>query len=655
MDERPNKQADHAEAPSLSSRATSATSNAITRLGEIKKIMTCPRNMMIALTFLPVFAAIHFAAYWLRFDTFTDRRWLQLACTLGAVLIIKTCLFTYYRVYQGWNRYATFYDLITLAQATTVSAVCLALYDYLFLATLPTPRAVFFMDWGITIMVVGGLRSVRRWVSEGRQLWDSQQGSPTLIVGADHYGESILRSIRGSKNLRYKVVGFVAEKKSSSGFISGIPVVGTIDQTIDLAEQYGVTNLLIASSCLNGKQVREIVDFCSDHEISVRVLPSYDQILDGKIDLRPRTVSISDLLRREPVQLDTENLSRWLQGKTLLVTGASGSIGSEICRQLLPFQPGKLVVVDRSENGQFFLEKDLRKAFPNGNVSVCIADIADRTRMSDIFREHRPDVVFHAAAYKHVPLMEVNCSEAIKNIPVATKNLADLADRFDVNSFVMISTDKAVNPTSVMGCSKRVAEIYVQALAQESECRFVTVRFGNVLGSNGSVVPIFAQQIANGGPVTVTHPEMQRYFMMIPEASQLVIQAGAMGKGGEIFVLDMGDPVRIVDLARDMVRLSGLRVGDDIEIQYSGVRPGEKLFEELHIGGETHVATSHPKIMVAKCQQTPLEEISRSIQLLQVAGSRTDDDIVDELKKIVPEFNPTRFGQPTQMPIRKAA
>lgn len=614
-------------------------------------------GLLVGAMMLPVFAAIHFGAYWIRFDgEFSENRWFQLGCTMAAVLVIKTCAFAYYRIYQGWNRYATFYDAVKLAQAATMSACCLASFDYLFLASLHTPRAVFFSDWIATLMLVGGIRCLRRWMSEGGQWLDSTKGLPVLIVGADHDGEEVLSAMRRRGSMRYNVVGFLADSESKVGqIISGVPILGTYKEAFELAQKYEIRDLLIASRGLSGRQVRDIVNATSDEDITVKILPGFDQLLDGHVDWRPRTVSIADLLRRDPVELDTQNLNRWLGGKTLLVTGAAGSIGSEICRQLLPFNPGKLVVVDRSENGQFFLEKELRKEFPQAEIEVCIADIADKHRMTTLCRRHQPQVIFHAAAYKHVPLMEVNCSEAIKNTPLATKVLADLADEYGVESFVMISTDKAVNPTSVMGCAKRVAEIYVQALASKSSCRFVTVRFGNVLGSNGSVVPIFAKQIAEGGPVTVTHPDMQRYFMMIPEASQLVIQAGAMGQGGEIFVLDMGEPIKIVDLARDMVRLSGLREGVDIEIQFSGVRPGEKLFEELHIDGEMHVSTSHPKIMVAKCQETPLAEITRSLAKLQMVTGWDDEQIVADLQKIVPEFTPTRFGKPAELPIRRAA
>jgi len=344
------------------------------------------------------------------------------------------------------------------------------------------------------------------------------------------------------------------------------------------------------------------------------------------------------LLRRDPVKLDMQNLHRWLDRRVLLVTGAAGSIGSEICRQLLQFAPRKLVLVDRSENGQFFLEQELLELAKHTEIVVCIGDTCDAARMRGVFDEHRPDIVFHAAAYKHVPMMERNCGEAIKNIPLATRTLADLSDEFHVRSFVMISTDKAVNPTSIMGASKRVAELYVQALARHSACRFVTVRFGNVLDSAGSVVPIFREQIARGGPVTVTHPDMKRYFMMIPEASQLVIQAGAMGKGGEIFVLDMGEPVRILDLAQDMIRLSGLRVDEDIEIQVSGIRPGEKLFEELHIHGEEHVPTSHPKIMVATCNEISLGDMEVALDRLSLISNGESQQIREQLSQLVPQY-----------------
>ena len=321
---------------------------------------------------------------------------------------------------------------------------------------------------------------------------------------------------------------------------------------------------------LPGVQVRRLVEQATQAGVEVNVLPTYDQLLRQDVSVAPRPVAIDDLLRRDPVDLDFDGASQWLGGQVVMVTGSSGSIGSEVCRQLLRLKPSKLVAVDRSETGQFFLDRELRQLMPTANIEIVLADLTDAPRLRETFRQHQPDVVFHAAAYKHVPLMEQHPGEAVKNIVLATRNIADIAEETGASAFVMVSTDKAVNPTSVMGACKRIAERYVQAKADTSDCRFSTVRFGNVLGSSGSVAPIFSDQIANGGPVTVTHPEMTRYFMMIPEAAQLVIQAGVLGRGGEVFVLDMGDPVRIADLARDMIRLSGLKEGDDIEIAFTG-------------------------------------------------------------------------------------
>ena len=428
---------------------------------------------------------------------------------------------------------------------------------------------------------------------------------------------------------------------------------GMLTRLDHLARKHRVQEVLITADDFTGKQVKTIVQLGRSVGVQVKVLPSFEQLLGGRVDLRPRTVSIQDLLRRDPVKLDMRGLHQWIDNKVLLVTGAAGSIGSEICRQLLQFEPRRIVLLDRNENGLFFLERELRQTAPNVELQFKIADASDYHGMKRIFSTQQPDIVFHAAAYKHVPLMEANVCEAVKNIVLATRQLADLANDFDVGSFVMISTDKAVNPTSVMGACKRVAETYVQALTETSNCQYVTVRFGNVLDSAGSVVPIFREQIAQGGPVTVTHPDMQRYFMMIPEASQLVIQAGAMGQGGEVFVLDMGDPVRIYDLACEMISLSGLEVGRDIEIQFSGVRPGEKLFEELHIHGESHVPTVHPKIMVASSTRVSHESIDNSVDRLGRLAHQGSGSVVNELQRIVPQYRPRLSG--SGPPMERAA
>jgi len=599
---------------------------------------------------IPLFAAIHFAAYWLRFEgELPEARWQQMACTLVCALCIKCAVFVWQRTYRSWNSYLTFYDLTNLVRATTLSSLLLVLCDYLFLARLAIPRSVFLMDWGGTIVVLGGLRAVSRWLQE-RGAWRTNRSGKrksVFIIGANQHGEALLRSIRHTPSLDYDVVGFISDKNDSAGlWIGGIPIVGDFRRTCQLAKDSGVSQVLIASHELRGKQVRRLIEDARAQRIKIKVMPSHEQLLDERVDLRPRNVSIEDLLRREPVQLEIEALREWINDRVLMVTGGAGSIGAEICRQLLQFNPRKLVIVDRSENGLFFLERELSSFAHCRNLEICVGDVGDRARMLAIFRGHRPDIVFHAAAYKHVPLMEKNCGEAVKNIVLATRQLADLANEHDVTSFVMVSTDKAVNPTSVMGACKRVAELYVQALSRHSSCRFVTVRFGNVLDSAGSVVPIFREQIANGGPVTLTHPDMVRFFMMIPEASQLVIQAGAMGKGGEILVLDMGAPIRIQDLAHDMIRLSGLRVGEDIEVQITGVRPGEKLFEELNAPGEAHLPTSHPKIMAAAPCRLSLEGIIRAMNDLTSCVNRSDEQVVTELLKVVPHFQPPRIENP---------
>jgi FlaA1/EpsC-like NDP-sugar epimerase len=387
-----------------------------------------------------------------------------------------------------------------------------------------------------------------------------------------------------------------------------------------------------------------------EHGFRVKVLPSYEQLLEERVAVHPRAVAIEDLLSRPSVEIDLSAIRDWLAGQVVMVTGSAGSIGSEICRQLLKLGPQRLVLVDRAETGQFFLERELLRLTSKVEVEACLADLTDRERLETLFRETRPDIVFHAAAYKHVPLMESHCGEAVKNIVLATRNVVDLADAHGAKALVMISTDKAVNPTSVMGSCKRLAEQYVQSRSAGSKCRFVTVRFGNVLDSSGSVVPIFREQIARGGPVTVTHAEITRYFMLIPEAAQLVIQAGAMGRGGEVFVLDMGEPVRILDLAHDMIRLSGMRVGDDIEVQIVGLRPGEKLYEELYDAGEVHQRTCHPKIMVAASGQRHVLEVIRDIGRLEGLINEPNDTLKAALREIVP-IQPSCDAEP----LRRAA
>jgi FlaA1/EpsC-like NDP-sugar epimerase len=581
------------------------------------------------------------ASYWLRFEgDFTQIQATEyLSTTVGWFVAMELAIFALFRVHRGWRSFVTFYDLTILVMAATCSLFVTALANLFVMPGHIVPRSVFFINWGVTIVTIGGARAVLRVVKERSwNLLREIDHVPTIIVGANHTGELLWRSImRGG--LPYHVVGFVDEDATRvGGRVAGVPVIGTIEQTCQLATRRGVSQVLIATGELSGRQVRTLMDDAQRCGINVKVLPGYDQLINGNVALRPRDVDIDDLLRRDPVQLELDNIRQWIDGRTLLVTGSAGSIGSEICRQLLRFSPKKIVLVDRTETGQFFLERELRQIAGNVELEVCLADILDTTRVGRILDEHRPDIIFHAAAYKHVPLMEAHPGEAVKNIVMATRRLADLAMSHGVKSFVMISTDKAVHPTSVMGACKRAAEVYVQSLAELSECRFVTVRFGNVLDSAGSVVPCFREQIRNGGPVTVTDPNMQRYFMTIPEAAGLVIQAGTIGRAGEILVLDMGEPVRIVDLAADMIRLSGLRVGEDIEIRFSGVRPGEKLYEELHIAGETELPTRHPKISIADSRRRDPATALRQIETLEATSDGEARRVVEELTRVVPTY-----------------
>ncbi len=610
----------------------------------IANLATRARRQLLCMgSLLPVFIGVYYLSYWLRFEgqlgpTELNRFW----GTAVWMVALKLMVFAWFRIHQGWGRFVTFYDLVALVQAATTSLLMSVLINRFFVVVPFIPRSVFLLDWGATIVAVGGIWAILRMIQERDWLvLLSTNKIPTFIVGANEAGESLLRAIIRNGKLTYRVVGFIDDDVKRLGTrIGGIPVVGTISQTRQLAEHYGVSEVLIATEELSGKQVRGLVDDTRRHAINVRVLPSYEQLISGSVVIQPRPVSIDDLLRREPVQLDMENIRQWIDGRVLLVTGSAGSIGSEICRQLLQFSPQRIILLDQWETGQFFLEQELRSLAGDTQLEVCIADIRDETRMRRVLQKYRPEVIFHAAAYKHVPLMEDHPGEAVKNIVMATRRLADLAMDYRVESFVMISTDKAVNPTSVMGACKRLAELYVQSLTNVSPCRFVTVRFGNVLDSAGSVVQVFRQQIDRGGPITITDPQMQRYFMTIPEAARLVVQAGTIGRRGQILVLDMGAPIQILDLARDMIRLSGLREGEDIEIEFTGTRPGEKLFEELHVRGEKHLPTCHPKITVADRNARDAQAILDSIEQLAELVDDVPEAILDQLRQIIPGFRP---------------
>jgi FlaA1/EpsC-like NDP-sugar epimerase len=492
-----------------------------------------------------------------------------------------------------------------------------------------------------TFLLLGGLRMAIRLYYEEFRTVEGTRLKRFLIVGAGNAGEALLREIHRMQVSQYDVIGFVDNDPMKQGInIHSIPVLGAIDQLPKICADHNIEEIAIAIPSATHQQLRHVIQICEGIKIRFRTVPSITDIASGRFRVSQiRDVDINDLLGREVVHLDVDLIEAFAANKIILVTGAGGSIGSEMCRQLCNFKPKLLLLVEQAENPLFFIERELKKTHPDVSLMTLICDITDKTRVEQIFEQYRPQVVIHAAAHKHVPLMELNPGEAIKNNVIGSKIIADTADKFAISNCVMISTDKAVNPTSIMGSTKRIAEMYIQNLAQTSKTNFVTVRFGNVLGSNGSVIPIFKQQIAEGGPVTVTDPEMKRYFMTIPEASQLVLQSASMGKGGEIFVLDMGEPVKIVDLARELITLSGFRPGEDIAIEFTGTRPGEKLFEELSIQGENMQPTRHPKISIWKNIPTDRQKLEAGInELLNITKNQNRTAIIQKIKELVPEY-----------------
>ena len=564
-------------------------------------------------------------------------------------VFIKAVVFGWMRLYRAWWRYVGLRDLAAVFIASWVSWIVffvvwiLGTYTKLGPQGLPNlrPQLVFVLDWGLTVALVCGARvAVRLYREEFRPV---AAGGPArvLIIGAGDAGEMVLREILRMPVERYRVVGFLDDDPAKRrARIHGVDVLGTTQQVGEICAKHDVDEILIALPGAARKELRQVVERCQRTPVRFRMVPGPDELLRGDLTVSQlREVRISDLLGREEVALDLQTIAQYLRAKRVLVTGAGGSIGAELCRQVLRFDPDRLVLVEQAENNLFETDGDLRRRYPSAHLRSYVADICDAARIQWIFARERPEVVFHAAAHKHVPLMEQNPGEAIKNNIYGTKVVADAALEHGCRKFVLISTDKAVNPSSIMGCTKRVAEMYIQQLRPDGPTQFVTVRFGNVLGSSGSVVPIFQRQITAGGPVTVTHPEMVRYFMTIPEAAQLTLQAGAIGRGGEIFLLDMGEPVKILDLAKELITLSGLRPGEDIEIVFTGIRPGEKLFEELSIRGEDVAATPHPKIGIWKKRSEDHVTVCRAIEdLMRLAQDGDPDAIRSRLRQIVPEY-----------------
>jgi FlaA1/EpsC-like NDP-sugar epimerase len=584
-------------------------------------------------------------AFLVRFDlTLSLANWQLFTQLLAPLLIIKLTVFWKMGLNHGWWRYVSISDVIEIFKANVFASALFVLYVTFSHGMAGIPRSVLLLDGTICFLLGCGVRLATRAYRENyfpMPLAQEENLRKVLLVGAGSAGQLIVREMRQNPTLAISVVGYIDDDpEKQDRHFNGVPVLGKQEDIDRICEEHDVAEIIIAIPSATGKQVRTIVDRCRKTGVTFKILPGVGDLIDGNVTVQQiKEVDLEDLLGREPVKLDIGKIKSYLEGKRILVTGAAGSIGSEICRQVARFNPDKLILLDVAETPLFFLERELTERFPGLHLTAVIGDIRARTLLGATFDEFLPEVVFHAAAYKHVPMMEANPEAAANNNVRGTKIIADAAHQFGVKNFVMISTDKAVNPTNIMGASKRAAEIYVQNLARRSKTNYVTVRFGNVLGSNGSVIPIFREQIKKGGPVTVTHPEVIRYFMTIPEAAQLVLQAGSMGKGGEIFLLDMGEPVRIVTLAEEMIRLSGFRPYEDIDISFTGLRPGEKLYEELLLAGEGVQPTCHAKIMVAKATHYDWHVLNHQIEDLYLATQQADTDrVVGIIEKIVPEY-----------------
>jgi FlaA1/EpsC-like NDP-sugar epimerase len=607
---------------------------------------------MIALCLLPTLALA------LRLDGFAslgDYRAAIVVYTLFG-LAVRLPLFLFMGLYRCYWRYASIAELATIVGAVVASSIIMIAPVILepFLPALGAPwlglpRSVPFIEGMLVLLTVGGVRflvrACRVFVAPAASASTANR-KRVLIVGAGEAGNLIAREMRSSPLSALEPVCFVDDDPAKRNLrIHGVPVLGPRGDIPALARRYNIAEVVIAMPTAPGKIIRATRQLCDEAMLPVRVIPGIYQILNDQVSLsRLRNLDIEDLLRREPVETDVAGVASLVAGRRVLVTGAGGSIGSELCRQISRHGPSQLILLGHGENSIFDIVNELQLAARPGGPTLVpvIADIRFPDRLRAIFQLYRPDVVFHAAAHKHVPLMEANVGEAIANNVLGTRNLLEAAEAAGVGRFVLISTDKAVNPTSVMGATKRAAELLVHQAAERSGRAYVAVRFGNVLGSRGSVVPYFRKQIAAGGPVTVTHPDMRRYFMTIPEAVQLVLQAALLGRGGEVFMLDMGEPVKIVDLAHDLIRLSGFEPGRDIDVVYTGLRPGEKLFEELFLDSERYSRTAHAKVFVANNGlQSPAGELDASVAaLLAAAASHDRSAIVPLLQRIVPEYRP---------------
>lgn len=602
-----------------------------------RKIVT---GILILMDVIIVIAAPYLALL-LRFEGNTggDSYYQTIYHYLPEIILVRLLTFYFFRLYNRLWRYASVNELVGIVSAVTTSSIIISFYMFSMGASLP--RSIPVISWLLIIGFVGLSRLFLRIVSEVRNR-KAAQCSRIIIIGAGDAGAMIARELHQRYYETKLLVGFIDDDQYKyKQRLFGVPVIGTRDDLMEMVVKHSIDEIIIAIPSLGGERLREIFRACRETKCVVKTVPGLYEVIDGQVSVEQlRNIDLEDILRREPVKLDLDQIAGYLKGKRILVTGAGGSIGSELCRQIAKMSPSHITLLGKGENSIYEIHQEMTAKYPSLSIEPVIADVRDKSRIVSVFSRLQPQVIFHAAAHKHVPLMEAQPAEAVRNNIFGTKTVAEAADRVNVEKFVLISTDKAVNPTSVMGATKRVAEMIIQNMNKISNTNYVAVRFGNVLGSRGSVIPLFKKQIAKGGPITITHPDMQRYFMTIPEASQLVLQAGAIAKGGEVFVLDMGKPVKIVDMACDLVELSGLVPHRDISIKFTGLRPGEKLFEELLTAEEGTTSTKHEKIYVANLKVADEEIMQQGLQSLQQVIEA--EKIINILYKLIPTYQTTR-------------
>ena len=615
------------------------------KLGDyVEKKAPVNRLALLVLLDVLVVAVSGFLALYIRFDfkfQNMDMSFMKTELTtLPLHILITLALFVLFKLYRSVWRFASATEFINVVGACTTSIV--AEYIYMFALKMYMPVSYYLLKYVILLAAVTSIRFMYRFL---RLVQELRSGRKTdrkrlMIVGGGEAGAIIIKELQGSRYLDQKVCCIIDDDVTKHGkYIRGVQIVGGREDIVRVAHEYNIDEIIIAMPSVEKSETRDILHICKETGCDLKVLPGLYQMINGEVvTSKLRKVEIEDLLGREPIKVDLQQVAGYVSGKNVLVTGGGGSIGSELCRQIALHHPKRLIIVDIYENNAYDIQQELKKQHPDLDLVVLIASVRNTNRMETIFERYRPDIVYHAAAHKHVPLMEDSPNEAIKNNVFGTYKTAKAADKYGVKRFVLISTDKAVNPTNIMGASKRICEMIIQMMNNHSKTDYVAVRFGNVLGSNGSVIPLFKKQIEQGGPVTVTHPDIIRYFMTIPEAVSLVLQAGAYAKGGEIFILDMGEPVKIMDLALNLIRLSGYRPFEDIEIQFTGLRPGEKLYEELLMSEEGLQDTENKLIHIGK----PIEfdEVLFKKQLDELAGIANKDsaDIRKKVQEIVPTY-----------------